>query len=63
MVVGGESAYRLKCRDRHKVAPSNFGGEDHAGEIFEIDLMADAHAGRDGLEKLRNADWPHLRKA
>ncbi len=28
----------------------DLGGEDHAGEIFEIDLVADAHAGRDGGE-------------
>ena len=26
------------------------GGEDDAGEVFEIDLVADAHAGRDGGE-------------
>jgi hypothetical protein len=27
-----------------------FGGEDDAGEVFEIDLVADAHAGRHGGE-------------
>jgi hypothetical protein len=26
------------------------GGEDDAGQVFEVDLVADAHAGRDGRE-------------
>ena len=34
-------------RDRFAV---DLRGEDDAGEIFEIDLVADAHAGRDGGE-------------
>jgi hypothetical protein len=28
----------------------DFGGEDYAGQVFEIDLVADAHARRDGGE-------------
>ena len=37
-------------------------GEDDAGEVLEVDLVADAHAGGTA-EKLRKAVWPHLRKA